>query len=127
LAVAAAGACVLASKFDTDFPLLLERALAPADDLPDNMTVLEDLEWRSRIWLLTDNLPPPIDERIKRRQNLIQAGETLTGKNVVPVDHEGLDTTKSAIITKWETEAPSETKQPGFGTKKTVANIKTIK
>ena len=129
LAVAAAGACVLASKSDTDFFLLQEYALARANDPPGNISMEEDLECRSRTWLLTGTLPPPIDERVGRRQNLHQEAETLTGKNAAPVDHEELETTKSALITRWNTgtEATSETKQPGFGTKKTVACIKTVK
>lgn len=70
LAVAAAGACVLASQSDGDFNELLKEALT-RPDYSEDLTFEEELEKRAVTWLLTGNLPPSRFDR----QGLRESGD----------------------------------------------------
>lgn len=58
VAIAVAGACYLASRADADFLLLQESAFSASSSLPTDVSIMDDLEWRSRRWLLTGELLP---------------------------------------------------------------------
>lgn len=131
VAVAVAGACDMASRADADFLQLQECAFAGSNRPSMDMSIMDDLEWRSTRWLLTGELLPPIDERIRRSEAQPIKGRGQEGEEVNDIDQVASVRQNPGLITRLSRsqEGPNNAAngRPQIGEKKEGAWLRTIK